>query len=267
MKNKYSDKRKEGISLPISDWLLTFIYLCLYPLIFISVLSIIGYFVSEIEFLIILACITFFCTLFIVYFQISSHNELKEYALKVRYVHFKPSYKDNLLSFVIQVFSFSIQATILFLFLNFLLVYDFDLWFLLLIAGFVSASIQFFILVVSQLNKRKLFKTAQEVIPSSVQNYLNKNHPESQKISQYRFTDIKPASLFLSAGVTSSGLKISKGLKIDSTCFISRYFQWKLTDDELGQKSKYIPANSKRAILICEPKNKPPQKASLLVKV
>ena len=234
MTKNYPNIINKGISLPISDWLLIFIFLCLYPLVIISGLSLFGYFVSDIELLSVIISLTIFYSLIIVYYQVSSHNELKSYSNFVKYVHFEPKYMDNLLFLVMQIFTFSFQATILFLIFNFLLTYNFPLWFLLLLAGILSVIIQFILLVISQLGKKKLFKTAQEPIPQKVHDHLSKNHPESHKISQYRFTDIKPASLFLSAGVTSLGFKLTRsGLSIDSICVISRYFQWKLSDDEL----------------------------------
>jgi Zn-dependent protease with chaperone function len=142
--------------------------------------------------------------------------------------------KDNLLYLFMQIFYFGIQGAILFILFNSFLSISIDLRGYLVISGVFTVIIQMVYLVLAQLSKRNLFKTAQEPIPLSVKEQLAKKFPISHKISRYHFTDIKPASLFLSAGVTTSGFKLSfSGIKIDSTCVISRYFQWKLSDDEL----------------------------------
>ncbi|MHA1990840.1 MAG: M48 family metalloprotease [Candidatus Hodarchaeales archaeon] len=224
----------KGIPLPISDWILTFLFLCLYPIIIISGLTITGFFTNDLILIVIIVLITVFTSLLILYKQFLTHQELKYFAEKVRYVHFRPSMKDILLHLFTQIFSFGIQAALLFILIRSFLEIEIDLWGYLVLSGIFTIIIQLVYLVLTQLSKRSLFKTAQEPIPSTVSEQLKKNYPISHKISRYHFTDIKPASLFLSAGVTSSGFKLSlSGLKIDSTCVISRYFQWKLTDDEL----------------------------------
>jgi Zn-dependent protease with chaperone function len=74
--------------------------------------------------------------------------------------------------------------------------------------------------------KKELLDTAQESIKPEIADYLEKNHPNSHQISEFRFADIQVASLFLSAGVMTYGYS-------SHICLISRYFNWKLSDEEL----------------------------------
>ncbi|MHA1995317.1 MAG: M48 family metallopeptidase [Candidatus Hodarchaeales archaeon] len=75
-------------------------------------------------------------------------------------------------------------------------------------------------------SKIALINTAQEPVKENIITNLNLDYPESMKISEYRFADIQVPSLFLSAGVTTFGLN-------NYICLVSRYFNWKLNDEEL----------------------------------
>ena len=55
---------------------------------------------------------------------------------------------------------------------------------------------------------------------------MAKRTNDVHKINIFAFADIKPASLFLSAGVTNYSFR-------SKICLVSRYFQWKLSENEL----------------------------------
>ena len=95
---------------------------------------------------------------------------------------------------------------------------------------FISVSFSFFLQIIQVFfmnkSKMKLISTAYEPVSTELLNQLYEKTNDSKKIKKFYFADIKPASLFLTAGVTDYSLK-------SNVCLVSKYFQWKLSDTEL----------------------------------
>ena len=169
--------------------------------------------------------INFTLFLGIVYWYRGQYKQLYEYSHEVGYLHFRPSIKDAGLSFYASIFSVIILLlVILFLFPeNTLIVLSYSD--LLLFSFLIPVLIQIITLIRTISLKNKLIKSAMEPLEKKILLRINAI-PGSEKIDEYRFADITPASLFLTAGVTKF-----KGNK--NICLVSRYFQWKLSENEL----------------------------------
>jgi Zn-dependent protease with chaperone function len=152
--------------------------------------------------------------------------ELQKLAIRVGYVHFKPSLKDLVLHLITTLFFIVLTGLILNLTFSSLIYASLPFWQYFLVSLLISLGIQILIVLFNMNAKRKLLATAQEPVKSEIIEYLRNKHPNSHLIHAFRFADIKPASLFLSAGVTTYTWR-------KNICLISRYFNWKLTDEEL----------------------------------
>ncbi|HKZ41872.1 MAG TPA: M48 family metalloprotease, partial [Candidatus Hodarchaeales archaeon] len=165
-------------------------------------------------------------SLILFFFASRSHKELNDYAKSVGYVHFRSSYKDYLIVLSFQTFTTVFQGVLLFFALLTIKLSSTIAPVVLALATAISMALQSIYIFSSQSQKAKLFRTAQEPISQSLLSVLQRRLPVSKRVREFRFTDIKPASLFLSAGVSSSG-------RSSYACMISRYFQWKLNETEL----------------------------------
>ena len=98
----------------------------------------------------------------------------------------------------------------------------------IIIVGVMSISLIIQLLTAFLINhsKIKLIETAIEPLDQAIVDKMTSKTKDATKIKKFVFADIKPASLFLSAGVTNYSFK-------SNVCLVSRYFQWKLTEDEL----------------------------------
>ena len=182
-------------------------------------------FLSESE-AIYLMSITILLLLFIMvnYYRIN-YNKLTKFATDTHYVHFKPSHKDLILSFYGQVFVVIILMVLILLFLSNWLI-NADSWNFLFLSFSIALILQCFTVFLINKAKIKLIDTANEPVDHSIISAMNKRTKDVLKIKNFAFADIKPASLFLSAGVTNYSFN-------SNICLISRYFQWKLSENEL----------------------------------
>jgi Zn-dependent protease with chaperone function len=96
----------------------------------------------------------------------------------------------------------------------------------IILAVVFSLAIQFFTVIMTYKMKRNLVITARESVNNEIITKLHSYEPKSDLIKEYRFADIEVQTLFLSAGVTSFGYS-------NNICLVSRYFQWKLSEEEL----------------------------------
>ncbi len=220
--------RSLGVSLPISDVMLLTLYFFFYPLfaglsfIFLGVLL-----NNEIHYLLFLDLILIFPFLFTGLLFYQSFKNLRDYALEVKYFHFIPSWYEMGLHLIRQVYYVIFVGFILTIILRvFNIIEILEPWDYLGLSIIISLGVQSYFLVKSIINKQELLSTAQEAVSSEIIDQVELNHPKSQMISEYRFADVQLPSLFLSAGVMSYGWK-------RNICLISRYFNWKLTDEEL----------------------------------
>ena len=217
-----------GVKLPLSDYILISLYVMFLPLIisvgFLGLGSVVD---NNFTFLFSLSIFVFILSGIVFYFYYKYYIELREYALEVGYFHFKPSWKDLLLNLLFQTFSIAILTLILIFLFESYLMSNQPLWINLGIGIFISISFQLFIIVLSMNAKRKLLLTAQEPIEPALRDQIRNHDPPFKTIYNMDifYADIKPASLFLSAGVMTMGRK--------NIALVSRYFNWKLTDDEL----------------------------------
>ncbi|MHA2245640.1 MAG: M48 family metalloprotease [Candidatus Hodarchaeales archaeon] len=216
-----------GVKLPLSDIFFIFLYVLVFPLfaglsiILISVL--IG---EEISIFIILnlVCAFFFLISLILYFN--SYRRLNTLVLEVGFYHFQPSRREIAIHLIQQVYYVIGSGFVLAIILRLFIVETLELWNLLGISLLLSLVVQLFFLIRSIRSKKELLSTAQESLDQDIFEYLKINYSESELIAEYRFADVQIPSLFLSAGVMSFGWK-------KNICIISRYFKWKLTDEEL----------------------------------
>ena len=217
---------KSGIKLPLSDWLLVFFYIWIIPFFIGLIFVIIAIIIIDYQLYLLIECLFLLGLLpfFLIKFS-SIFKELKKTAEYVGYVHFKPSIKDILLYLFPQMFLIIIMGLLFYLIFENFSMTTVSLWIYLVIAGITSLGFQGFIVFIAESQKQKLLSTAQEKISENLESKMH-TYPNSNTISEYRFADIKPASLFLSAGVTTYTWR-------SNICIISRYFQWKLTEDEL----------------------------------
>ena len=213
---------------PISkflDWLSAFLNFLLIPFSIIFIMIFFISFLSESE-AIYLMSITILLLLFIMvnYYRIN-YNKLTKFATDTHYVHFKPSHKDLILSFYGQVFVVIILMVLILLFLSNWLI-NADSWNFLFLSFSIALILQCFTVFLINKAKIKLIDTANEPVDHSIISAMNKRTKDVLKIKNFAFADIKPASLFLSAGVTNYSFN-------SNICLISRYFQWKLSENEL----------------------------------
>lgn len=214
--------------LPWSDWIKIVTTTILYPSLMILVFIAAAQWIEPLTFITLLTIVAGVTALAVAKVFIDTSSELKLYVEEVGYYHFNPSNKDLLLFLITQVFYLALVGLgLIFILQSWLQSRSEDqLSTYIAIALVLSLFLQIGIVVASMLSKRKLVATAQEELPEDVVKHVRQHHPNSHLIHEYRFADIKPASLFLSAGVTTLSFR-------RNICLVSRYFQWNLTKDEL----------------------------------
>lgn len=221
-------ENQEKLRVPISDWILISFYVIIYPLAFCTTLVLFLFtFNDKTSQLIGLNAIMIIFLIINLFLYQIVFRKLNEYAKKVDFYHFTPSLADLLIHLIKQVY-YVVFLGFLFTFVqNFLT----NLPTTTLI-GYLGVSIVISLLfegilvVIRMRRKIALIQTAQEPVKDTIIQELYENFPESRTISEYRFADIQIPTLFLSAGVTTFG-------KNNYICLVSRYFNWKLTDEEL----------------------------------
>ncbi len=231
---------RKGVPLPFSDYFITLSYTVFLPmtagLFLISIFSLLLDIVSVLLFTLIFALILIIIT---GYFFFTSYRELRFYALKVNYFHFTPSIRDLILFLIRQVYSFVFLGLFLVFILSRILEREYDLWIYLVIAVALSLFFQGVMIILSLNSKRKLLATAQEPVNSDILDKLKVKFSDKGLIHEFRFADVQIPSLFLSAGVMSLGTKY--------ICLISRFFNWKLSENELaavlGHEKGHIKRN------------------------
>ncbi len=214
--------------LPISDWGLIIIFVMIYPLAVGVTLVYFFYSYNDrtIQLLFLNIIMLIFLAVFL-YLYRSAFHRLDIYAKKVDFYHFTPSLADFFIHLIKQVY-YVLFLGFLFNFIIEFLISDSNID-LTVYLGFsigTSLILEGFFLVIRMRSKISLINTAQESVKDDIIKDINLNHPESEKISEYRFADIQVPSLFLSAGVTTFGIN-------NYICLVSRYFNWKLNDKEL----------------------------------
>jgi len=216
----------EGIKLPISDWLLIIFYVFLLPVI-LGVLIISSGILNDnnTNFLVILITVSSIFLLIIGNFYYKSYVQLRKYVFSVKYVHFQPSWRDLVIILIKYVYYVVIIGLIFVLLLRPVITSKLSLWSYFGLMLFSSILVQAYMIIRAMYGKIALLRTAREQINEDLINHVNQNHPNSHLINHYRFADIQVASLFLSAGVMTLGRS--------NIALISRYFNWKLTDEEL----------------------------------
>ncbi len=213
------------LRLPLIDWVVLGFYTIFVPLLITGLLSIsLIVFSDFINSLLILLLTVSIIFIFLLYIFIYSYLELRNNALKVHYFQFLPSGRDVILVFIKLVYQILFVGLFIVLVFNSLLITQFAPWFYLLISLGLSLIIQAIFASLSNNAKRQLLATALEPVSSDIIQRLNIQKNE-QKITEFRFADIQIPSLFLTAGVMPYGMNYA--------CLISRYFKWKLNDDEI----------------------------------
>ncbi|MFW9779601.1 MAG: M48 family metalloprotease [Candidatus Heimdallarchaeota archaeon] len=215
----------DGIFLPLSDWVHIIAYVFFPALLLVGGVQLLGFFISESTFLIVLIVLSALLFLFMLGFYLQAFRTLKRAALSTSYFHFQPTIQDIFLYLIQQVYSVIIIGVVYSLVLNPLLHDPTRLWVYFGIGLGFSFIIQGLLVFRAMRSKGDLLRTAREPLKPEIIDYIIQRHPMSHLFSDFRFADIQPASLFLSAGVTSLGRK--------RICLVSRYFQWKLDDEEL----------------------------------
>jgi hypothetical protein len=225
MRNKPQGLQK--LSLSISDSLMLLFYGVLIPIILLILLLVIGsYYAKGDEFFLVLAILTSLIFLYLLYYFFISRNRIKSLALRVSFFHFQPSWYDlgiHLIRYVYYIIFFGIVLNIIYEGVSSEDLTNLEIG---VLAVIFSLGIQVFFIIMAYRSKRRLIITARESVDKEIITKLHSYEPESDLIKEYRFADIQVQTLFLSAGVTSFGY--SKNI-----CLISRYFQWKLSEEEL----------------------------------
>ncbi|MFX0051417.1 MAG: M48 family metalloprotease [Candidatus Hodarchaeota archaeon] len=217
---------EETIKLPVSDWLLIIFYVLILPLILgLSIISLGLLNDNDWFFFLILLVIQTSFMLIIANAYFKAYKQLREYAFSVKYVHFQPSWRDLALVLIRYVYYVVIIGLILLLLLRPIIELILPLWLYFGLMLLASITIQFYLMIRAMYGKIALLNTAREPINEEIINYINQNHHSSHLIAQYRFADIQIPSLFLSAGVMTFGRS--------NIVLISRYFNWKLSNEEL----------------------------------
>ncbi|MHA2224364.1 MAG: M48 family metalloprotease [Candidatus Hodarchaeales archaeon] len=216
----------KGVRLPLMDILLITMLFIIYPLVLGMILIIVGILnTNNLIFYIELFAISFVLFMISALIYYRSYNELRSYAVKVSFPQFFPSWRDLILVIINQVYYIVFLGIILRVFLISAINQYLDSWFYFSFSIIISLAFQFVIVLLSMNSKRKLLATAQETVPTEIIENIKNLHPQIYRINDFRFADIDVASLFLTAGVMKLGL--------GNICLISRYFQWKLTDEEI----------------------------------
>ncbi|MFX1518167.1 MAG: M48 family metalloprotease [Promethearchaeota archaeon] len=220
--------RSLGVSLPISDILVLILYFLFYPLCIGVSLIFLGIAINdEIQYSLVLNLILLFPFLITSLLFYQSFKRLRIYALEVKYFHFIPSWYEMGLHLIRQVYYVIFVGFILTILLRILnIMENLEPWGYLGLSLILSLIIQSYFIIISIRRKQELLSTAQETVNSEIIDQIEQSHPKSRLISEYRFADIQLPSLFLSAGVMSYGWK-------KNICLVSRYFNWKLTNEEL----------------------------------
>lgn len=162
----------------------------------------------------------------ILYYYRKQFKILHNYSLEVGYVHFKPSKKDIILGMYSSFFSIIILLIIFLVIFKVEMLSNLKIQDLLNLSFVLSSLYLLFMISIMGNSKNKLVSTSRESIDKELILKIKEKIHISHKIEEFRFADIKPASLFLTAGVTKY-----RGYK--NICLVSRYFQWKLSEDEL----------------------------------
>ena len=225
MGNKPQDSQKS--SLPISDLVMLIFYGLIAPILLLMLLMVISsYYSTDYEFFLVLAIPTSLIFLYLLYYFFISRNRVKSLALRVSFFHFQPSWYDlgiHLIRYVYYIIFFGIVLNIIYEGVSSKDLTNLEIG---VLAVIFSLGIQIFFIIMAYRSKRRLIITARESVDKEIIAKLHSYEPESDLIKEYRFADIQVQTLFLSAGVTSFGY--SKNI-----CLISRYFQWKLSEEEL----------------------------------
>ncbi len=215
------------VSLPISDLMILLLYSLIVPIILLIPLMVFGsIFSTNTDYFLVLTIPTGVIFLYLIYYHFIFRNRVKTLALRVFYFHFQPSWYDfgiHLIRYVYYVLFFSIFLSF---FLEGLDNENLTHGDFILLAIIFSLGIQLFLVIVAFRSKRSLITTARESIDDEIITKLHSYEPKSNLIKEYRFADIQTQTLFLSAGVTTFGYS-------NNICLISRYFQWKLSEEEL----------------------------------
>jgi Zn-dependent protease with chaperone function len=222
-----SPQNVERVSLPLSDLALLLFYSLIAPIIFLIPFLIVSSFSStNFVFFLILSIPIGLIFFYLTYYHFVFRNRIKSLALRVSYYHFQPSWYDfgiHLIRYVYYILFFGF-------FLDFLIQIwgnnSVTHWDFFILAIIFSLGIQLFFVILSYRSKRNLVVTARESVDAIIITKLQSYEPKSNLIKEYRFADIQAQTLFLSAGVTSFGYS-------NNICLISRYFQWKLSEEEM----------------------------------
>ncbi|MHA2176594.1 MAG: hypothetical protein ACXABI_17345, partial [Candidatus Hodarchaeales archaeon] len=220
-----SNSRKT--TLPLSDLVIFLLYSVIIPILLLIPLMLFLSFVSfDVEGFLILTIPIGFIFLILIYFYFVFRNRIKDLAIRVSFYHFQPTSYE----FVIHLTRYVYYILFFSIFLNFILerldAEYLSLVVFIILAVVFSLAIQFFTVIMTYKMKRNLVITARESVDNEIITKLHSYEPKSDLIKEYRFADIEVQTLFLSAGVTSFGYS-------NNICLVSRYFQWKLSEEEL----------------------------------
>ncbi len=207
------------------DWFSAFLNLVLVPFIILLVFFTgIGFLNSNQQIISMSFAIVLLFLLILPYYR-NNFKKLTKFATDTYYVHFKPSNKDLILSFYGQAFMLIILTVVILFFLPGLLATS-NTYSLLGLSFGLALILQLVTFFLMNRSKIKLIETAIEPVPNTLLSELFEKTKDVTKIKNFAFADIKPASLFLSAGVTNYSFN-------SNICLISRYFQMKLSKEEL----------------------------------
>lgn len=218
--------RNTGLSIPFLDWIIIGGFVLGIPLLISISVFLAGLLInSDFVFLLIILSIALILFLLVTFTFIRAYRNLHNYAMSVNYYHFFPSWRDIIIQLLRLFYLTLFTGVILGLSLQNIIVESFNYWFYFGIAVIISITYQVVLIFFAMNTKRNLLATAQEPVKFEIIDYIRHNHPNGHLIAEFRFADIKVQTLFLSAGVMSYGRK--------NICLISRYFNWKLSDEEL----------------------------------
>ncbi len=211
-----------------SDWILIIFFLIIYPLVIgATLVHLLNLSNEKISQLLVVNIIVLVFLCVSLYLYQSMFRKLTFYANLVDFYHFTPSLTDLFIHLIKQVYYVIFLGLILSFFLGFLISNsDLGLTTIVIYSIGISLFLESFLVVIRMRDKIALINTAQEPVKSDIIQEINQGFPESLKISEYRFADIQIPSLFLSAGVMTNGIN-------SYICLVSRYFNWKLTGEEL----------------------------------
>jgi STE24 endopeptidase len=216
---------KYKLSLKVLDWLSAYLILVFGPFSLIFIYFMIIEFLDNGSKIILFVFIVLLQTIILSLIYRRNYIFLKNNALITAYLHFKPSVKEIILGLYREILSIIILLLVMLFFFPYLL-FKVGKNEIFLYSFTFSILLQIFITFFINRSKIKLIETAIEQVDSSIINSLRENIEAAKKINIYYYADIKPASLFLSAGVTNYSFN-------KHICLVGRYFQWKLTDNEM----------------------------------